>query len=91
VDFTVIERSGMTQQQFATIAGVSRVTANQWCRGKVAPNRYIEEKVKALLRHMEFAIKHKYLPLAITVKPKERLARIKAQLIVAIKHANSLK
>lgn len=63
MDFSVIARAGITQLEFSALVGVSRVTVNLWCQGKMNPNKFINSKVAVVLEHMEAAVQHGALPL----------------------------
>lgn len=75
-DFTVVARAGLTQAEFAMIAGVSRVSANMWIRGKITPHKYSETKIESILVQLENAIKHKLLPLDRALSKAARAAYI---------------
>jgi DNA-binding XRE family transcriptional regulator len=77
LDFSVISRAGLTQQEFATIGGVSRVTVNMWVKGRMAPHRFISAKIAALLRHLENAIEHASLPLPVNTPKGDRVVSFK--------------
>ena len=78
MDFTVIARAGLTQVEFSLLAGVNRVTANMWVRGKMSPHKYIRAKVQALLALLEEALTHELLPVGVPVSSKEdKLVRVR--------------
>lgn len=87
MDFTVIARAGLTQQEFAGLVGVGRVTANTWVRGKMSPHQFIRAKIAAVLTHLESAIEHKDLPLSAAVPPAGRMAGIRAAVKDAVARA----
>ena len=62
-DFTIVARAGLTQKEFATLTGVSRVTANLWVRGKMRPHRYLKIKTARVVRALEKAVASETLPL----------------------------
>lgn len=78
LDFTVIERAGLTQQEFADAAAVSRVTTNKWVMGKMAPHRYIKKRIAELLETLEEAIAEEALPLPAGMPKHQRPAAIRA-------------
>ncbi len=78
LDFTVIDRAGLTQQEFADAAEVSRVTTNKWVMGKMAPHRYIKERITELLGVLENAIEEERLPLPSGMPKHKRPAAIRA-------------
>ena len=82
MDFTVIQRGGLTQSEFATLAGVSRVTTNMWVTGKMAPHRFIKDRVATVLEALETAIKNDKLPLPKSIPRHNRPAAL-AELVPA--------
>ncbi len=78
LDFTVIERAGLTQQEFADAAAVSRVTTNKWVMGKMAPHRYIKKRISELLIVLETAIEDDHLPLPSGMPKHKRPEAIRA-------------
>ncbi len=78
LDFSVIERAGLTQQEFADAAAVSRVTTNKWVMGKMAPHRYIKARITELLGVLEAAIDDEHLPLPSGMPKHQRPAAIRA-------------
>jgi DNA-binding XRE family transcriptional regulator len=74
MDFTVIERAGLTQQDFATLVGVSRVTTNAWVGGKLLPHKYVRAKIVAILGHLEDALAFGALPLKPEPTPMNKPA-----------------
>ena len=75
-DFTIVARAGLTQKEFATLTGVSRVTANLWVRGKMNPHRYLKIKAARVVSTLEKAIASETLPLPKAIKTPERGAAI---------------
>lgn len=76
MDFAVIAAAGLTQAEFAEVAGVSRITVNSWVRGKMRPHRYIKLDVEALLVKIEAALHNKVLPLAANIVRDHRVAAV---------------
>jgi len=62
LDFSIIKQSGVSQHDFALLAGVSRVTVNLWVGG-AEPSRFLREKLADLLSAMKAATDHGKLPL----------------------------
>jgi len=83
LDFSVIERAGLTQQEFADAASVSRVTTNRWVVGKMNPHRYIRQRVTEFLAVLETAIDENLLPLPAGVPEHLRPAEIRAAIDAA--------
>jgi transcriptional regulator with XRE-family HTH domain len=48
LDFAIIKKAGLSQQDFADLCGVSRVTVNLWVNGKT-PSRFLKEKLSETL------------------------------------------
>ena len=76
MDFSLIERAGLTQSEFAQLCGVTRVTTNLWATGKMNPHRYISSKVASILRAIETAIQNEKLPIATNVTKTDRQTAI---------------
>jgi DNA-binding XRE family transcriptional regulator len=89
LDFSVIERAGLTQQEFADAAAVSRVTTNKWVMGKMAPHRYIKKRITELLDVLEAAIEDDQLPLPSGMPKHQRPAAIRAAISTAQAALNS--
>ena len=83
MDFTIVQRAGMTQLEFSALAGVSRVTTNMWCRGKMSPHKYIRARIAALLHALESAVADAQLPIEEGIPKAERVARIKERVRTA--------
>jgi transcriptional regulator with XRE-family HTH domain len=81
MDFSIIERAGLTQKEFADLGEVSRVTVNLWTSGKMNPHRYIKGGISELLGILNVAVDKGALPLGNDVpRPKraEHLGKIVA-------------
>lgn len=77
MQFDVIARAGLTQQEFGALAGVSRVSVNTWVKGKVQPNKFIGSKIAALLGFLEAALGDEALPLQRSVAKVDRAETLK--------------
>lgn len=86
MDFTVVKRAGLTQLEFSRLALVSRVTANTWVTGKMEPHRYIKPRIIQVLRCLEAAISHAYLPISPSTPPMKRNVALKKALISGAQH-----
>lgn len=62
MDFTVIERAGITQQQFADLVGVSRVTVYTWLHNRFKPRPAMRARVERALQLLSSAINSQQLP-----------------------------
>lgn len=76
MDFTVIERAGITQAQFGELVGVSRVTVNTWVKKKFQPRAGLRARVALAIRALNHAVRHGYLP----VPESDHEERVKAAL-----------
>lgn len=76
MDFSTIDRAGLTQGEFAHLVAVTRTTVNMWVRGKMQPHRFIADGVADMLATLEAAIERGDLPLAKTVSRSKRIERI---------------
>lgn len=61
-DFSAIAASGVSQQEFAELAGVSRVTVNKYVTGKTAVSRLNAASVKRALAILKVCMKLNSLP-----------------------------
>lgn len=62
MDFSVIDRAGLSQKQFASLIGVSRITVNTWVMGHFSPGRKVAGRVRTALDLLRQAVKAKQLP-----------------------------
>jgi transcriptional regulator with XRE-family HTH domain len=62
MDFNIIKQADLTQQQFADLCGVSRVTVNLWVSGKMNPHRLIAERVDHVMSTLTKLVESKELP-----------------------------
>lgn len=62
MDFTLISKAGLTQQEFGDLVGVSRVTTNTWVRGRMEPHRFIKAHVASVLAALKKALASHALP-----------------------------
>lgn len=62
MDFEILKKAGVGQQEFAELVGVSRITVNNWVRGKNDPSRHLAKQVKHNLTLITAAHRLKYLP-----------------------------
>lgn len=83
MDFSVIDRAGVTQGQFATVVGVERVTVNTWVRAKFRPRGIARARVSKLLALLAEAIEAGTLPVPVPDRRSETDA-VLAQLQLAL-------
>lgn len=63
MDFSVISRAGLTQQQFGQLVGVNRITVNTWIGGRYSPNNRLRPRVLKALQLLADAVKAGTLPI----------------------------
>jgi len=63
MDFSIIGRAGLTQQQFGELVGVNRITVNTWVRGHYGPNNRLRPIVLRALQLLGEAVKAEQLPI----------------------------
>lgn len=61
-DFSVIEKAGLTQAEFAELSDVSRVSVNNWINGRSHPALKKVPRIKGLLKALALANKQGMLP-----------------------------
>lgn len=83
MDFSVIKKSGITQQEFAELVGVGRVTVNLWVRGKMNPNIEVQPTVLWHLEMLDRAIEAGDLPPPDHLRPRSRAPHIKRAIVSA--------
>lgn len=71
MDFDLIQQSGMRQNAFAQLCGVSRTTVNLWVVGKMNPHRLLRDRVEAVLNAIKTGIEDKRLPTKSKTNPPE--------------------
>lgn len=79
MDFSPVRKALLTQGEFATLVGVSRVTANTWLKptGKVRqPHRLIQAVVLHRVQQVQEALAVGHLPVPGWVERPEREAYI---------------
>lgn len=62
LDFSQIQKAGLTQQQFADLVGVERVTVNTWVRKRYSPRPNIRATVERALKMIRKAVEANTLP-----------------------------
>jgi len=83
MNFSNIKKAGITQQEFAELVGVGRVTVNLWVRGKMNPNLESQATVLWHLEMLEHALESGTLPPPDDMRPRSRGPYIKRTLIAA--------
>jgi transcriptional regulator with XRE-family HTH domain len=68
MDFSIVKEAGLSQREFAALCGVSRETANMWCRGKWKPHRLHNAHIQMHLDELKSAVQWGFLPLDRGVK-----------------------
>lgn len=80
MDFSVIKRAKLTQQEFADVCDVSRVTANLWATGKMTPHMYIRAEIMEIVAALTKAVRDGRLPLPTSIPKAQRPEAIRAVL-----------
>jgi transcriptional regulator with XRE-family HTH domain len=80
MDFSVIKKAKLTQQEFADLCCVSRVTVNLWATAKMAPHMYIREEISDIVASLTKAVKDGRLPLPAETPKEQRLEALQAVL-----------
>lgn len=62
MDFEILKKAGVGQQEFAELVGVSRVSVNNWVRGKNRPSKHLVSKTKQQLAYITVAHRMGLLP-----------------------------
>lgn len=62
IDFSILEKAGISQAEFADLCGVSRVTVNLWVKGKMQPHRYLRHTVARVTEDIQVALDAGRLP-----------------------------
>ncbi len=63
MDFSIIAKAGLTQQQFGQLVDVNRITVNTWVRGHYGPGPHKRNIVAKALKLLAEAVKAKNLPI----------------------------
>lgn len=74
MNFKLIKQCGLTQQEVADALGVSRITVNNWVKGRCAVNLHLTKKVDTFFAALKSAYDTKELP--VFVDPLSRSAQI---------------
>lgn len=69
MDFSIVEKAGLTQGEFAWLCGVSRVTANKWLHGG-AVHPLLKSPTATMLDRIRKAVEKSALPLAYDAEAK---------------------
>lgn len=78
MDFSLIDRAGVSQGQFAQLVGVSRITVNTWVKARFKPRGSIRVRVIKLLSLLEAAITDGRLPVPVSDRRAETEAVLNA-------------
>ena len=81
IDFTIIKRAGITQQEFAQLCEVTRTTVNLWVKGGTKPHKCMRRRVATVTAAVARAVEAELLPL-----PSEDAARV-AHIRLALREA----
>lgn len=81
IDFTIIKRAGITQQEFAQLCEVTRTTVNLWVKGGTKPHKCMRRRVATVTAAVARAVEAELLPL-----PSEDDSRV-AHIRLALREA----
>ena len=88
LDFTIIKRAGLTQQEFAQLCEVTRTTVNLWVKGGSQPHKCVRRRVATLAAAMTRAVDAALLPLPLD--DGARVAHIRLALREAAKKSQAV-
>ena len=74
LDFSPLDAAKITQMEFASIAGVSRVTVNNWVHKRLGVHEARASRVEKLLGALRAAVEQEKLPLANTPRAQRSSA-----------------
>lgn len=87
MNFDTIKKAGLTQNQFAALVGVSRVTVNTWIKGHFNPQARLRARVRKALDLLDRAVYDGVLPVPANHQEKElerRLSDIETALLAEV-------
>lgn len=61
-DFSLVERAGLTQSEFAALVGANRISVNHWINKRRTPSRHIMPRIRKALALIERAVEADKLP-----------------------------
>ena len=88
LDFTIIKRAGITQQEFAQLCEVTRTTVNLWVSGNTKPHKCVRRRVTTVTAAMTRAVDAALLPLP--ADDASRVAHIRLALREAAKKSQAV-
>ena len=80
MDYSHIERAGLTQQEFATLINFSRPSTNLWINGRKRPGPKAAHVINNALQSLNKAVAEKHLPAEPGARREKLLRDIKAWL-----------
>lgn len=86
--FTILEKAGLSQREFADLVGVSRITVNTWVTGKHQPADHVRPRVLAAIKHLTAMVRDKQLPIDRDQYRKDRAHKLRH--VRAVVDANTL-
>ena len=78
MDYSVIARAGLTQQEFASLINFSRPSTNLWINGRKTPGPRAAHHIKLALAALESAVENGHLPANTVARREKLLASLKA-------------
>ena len=88
IDFKILKRANLTQEEFGRLLGVSRVTVNKWIHEGTTPNPARVPQIMVNLKAVKWAVTEGSLPLAeFIVDKNERFEAVKKVMVKAIRRS----
>lgn len=80
MDYSPIERAGLTQQEFAALINFSRPSTNLWINGRKRPGPKATRVISSALQALNKAVAEKHLPAEPGARREKLLRDINAWL-----------
>jgi DNA-binding XRE family transcriptional regulator len=65
MDFSIVNRAGLTQSEFAHLCGVSRVSVCLWMNGHASPHHLHDGNIIRVLRALEHGVASRLFPVNV--------------------------
>lgn len=76
IDFSIVEKAGISVSEFARLANVNRSTASLWINNRVQPHVYIHDRIAELVSRIQAAVDTGRLPIYRPAKPADLSGKI---------------
>lgn len=86
MDFTILEKAGVRQTEFAKLVGVSKIAVHKWTKGGGIDKRH-SDKINKIMNAIEGATADGYLPIAPGTPHDERIKAIQKALVKHLRKA----